>query len=208
MSISLATDPSPREGVRPRIAVPTRRCVAPCVDSSLQVTTHSSRNPRCARMPDLHRLGDPRQAGERLVRIAAERRHAHHARQPQRPSGRDPLGQAQRRRPRTRRLVPAPPSGASPRATWTRQPHLATGRRRGPVEGVDQSGAVDRVDDVGVVRHRSRLVRLELTDEVPGEVEVGARRRLRGGLLVAVLADVVAPPARPAAGRRWRERSW
>src|SRR4029079_785582 len=49
---------------------------------------------------------------------------------------------------------------------------------------------VHGLDDVGVRRHRRRLVGLQATDVVPGEPEVGALGGLGLGLLVAVLPHV------------------
>src|SRR5690606_13002435 len=57
-------------------------------------------------------------------------------------------------------------------------------------EGVDERGAIDRVDDARVAARLAGLVALQLADEVPDRVQVGGPLGLRPGLLVAVLAEV------------------
>src|SRR6185437_16191479 len=64
------------------------------------------------------------------------------------------------------------------------------GPARGFTEGPDQPQPVHRMHDAGVPDHAGGLVRLQLPDEVPGEIQVGALGGLRRRLGVAVLPDV------------------
>ena len=61
---------------------------------------------------------------------------------------------------------------------------------RGLAERTDQPQPVHGVHDTSVARHAGTLVRLQLADEMPSEIQVRALRGLRRGLGVAVLADI------------------
>ncbi|MCU1578188.1 MAG: hypothetical protein JWP19_392 [Rhodoglobus sp.] len=60
-------------------------------------------------------------------------------------------------------------------------------------EGVDERLPVDGVQHLRVLAHLLRLLRLELSDEMPGRIEIGKLRDLRLRLLVAALAEIPHP---------------
>jgi len=70
---------------------------------------------------------------------------------------------------------------------------VTASRSGSPVKGDDQPVPVDRVNGVGIGRHRARLVGLKLTDEVDMKKPTNLCRQSRDlgrRLLVAVLPDV------------------
>ena len=88
------------------------------------------------------------------------------------------------------------------------EPHLDTYIERRRVvrpllaEAHGDALAIERVDPVEMLGDGARLVRLQLTDEVPGQLQVGERCELRQRFLQVVLAEIPLAAARPARGSR------
>jgi hypothetical protein len=157
-------------------------------DRGLEVTTHPRRDDIGFRVVPAYLAGDLSQPGERSVGVRIERGNSHHPAQGQAGCSGDRggnlghllgLGTAA-----ARLVVEADLHQAA-------EPTIGGPERSGcAAQCPGQFEAVHRLDDVGVPGDRARLVRLQLTDEMPDQP--GARQccRLRLCLLVAVLANV------------------
>ena len=121
--------------------------------------------------------------------VATQRRHPHHAAEPQPSGGLDRVRRGRSTRPAAR-LLGRSASDCGSRLTWTRQ-STARSLATAPASSrcADPHG-VDGVDDVGVRRDPGGLVGLDLPDEVP---DAGRGRPARPP-----------SPRRPGAGSRRR----
>ena len=175
----------PEGGRDPSIAVPTRTCVAPtaiAASRSALIPADTIRTVGCAaRSAPISGPAGRTRAGS-LVEGSHRHQSDHRASVPPGPC---------RPARANRRVYPAAPSVAR-RPTWTRQAYPAGLIGRGRECGY-QPIPVYRMHQVGVAGHRPGLVRLELADEVPAKIQVGALRRLGRGFLIPVLADVAHP---------------
>src|SRR6266567_1843550 len=173
---------------RPAIAEQRRTDSQVCragFDGGLEIAAHAGRDHGRARPDRAHGGGADQQPRERAGRPHGQRGDGHHAAEHQPLLGRQRLGQGRnlgRQRPAAGRIAV--------------QAHLdqaldhPPGPARGLAEGTDQPQPVHRMHDMSVPSHAGALVRLQLPDEVPGEVELGALGGLRRRLGVAVLPDV------------------
>ena len=146
-------------------------------DGGLEIVAHPGRQRRSSGVRRRRARRPVRRAGRTPRRGSAPSGATRHdAAQPQVLGGRDRVGQGWQRRsaraPPTARVVAARRGRAAPgrRASRPASPAALS-------QGPDQRAAVDRVDHVGVRRHRVRLVGLQLPDEVPAKP--GRRRRTR-----------------------------
>src|SRR6266568_4652716 len=157
---------------RPAIAEQRRTDSQVCragFDGGLEIAAHAGRDHGRARPDRAHGGGADQQPRERAGRPHGQRGDGHHAAEHQPLLGRQRLGQG-------RNLVRHRPAAGRVAI----QAHLdqaldhPPGPARGLTEGTNQPQPVHRVHDAGVTHHAGALVGLQLPDEVPGKVQVGA----------------------------------
>src|SRR5580693_5129071 len=151
----------------------------------LQVTAHPGRNHRGGRPDGAHGRGVVAQPGEGVSGRHAERGDGHHARQDQPRLGHQGLGQP-------RNLAGRGPAarGIAVQADLDQALDDPPGPAGARAERVDQPQPVDRVHEGGVAHDAGGLVGLQLADEVPDEIEVGALRGLWRRFRVTVLPEI------------------